>query len=70
VLPVNTSGGLLSLGELDGASGIAQICELAGQLGGGAGARQVPGARVALAHTRGPGEDGGRVLALTVLSAG
>ena len=69
VLPVNTSGGLLSLGELDGASAIAQVCELAGQLAGGAGARQVPGARVALAHSRGTGEDGARLVALTMLSA-
>jgi len=69
VLPVNTSGGLLSLGELDGTSGIAQVCELAGQLTARAGARQVPSARVALAHSRAPGEDGGRLLAVTVLRA-
>lgn len=69
VLPVNTSGGLLSLGELDGTSAIAQVCELAGQLAGTAGARQVPGARVALAHSRGPGEDGARLVSLTVLVA-
>jgi acetyl-CoA acetyltransferase len=69
VLPVNASGGLLSLGELDGASAIAQVCELAGQLAGAAGARQVPGAHVALAHARGPGEDGARLVAVTVLTA-
>jgi acetyl-CoA acyltransferase len=70
VLPVNPSGGLLSLGEVDGVSGIAQVCELAGQLGGRAGARQVPGARVALSHARGPAEDGGRLVTLTLLSVG
>jgi acetyl-CoA C-acetyltransferase len=72
VLPVNMSGGLLSLGELDGASGLAQVCELVRQLGAGAGVRQVPGARVALAHSRGPGDGGGeagRLVALTVLSS-
>ena len=72
VLPVNMSGGLLSLGELDGASGLAQVCELVRQLGAEAGVRQVPGARVALAHSRGPGDAGGesgRLVALTVLSS-
>jgi acetyl-CoA acyltransferase len=71
VLPVNTSGGLLSLGELDGASGIAQLCELAVQLTGDAGARQVPGARIALAHGRGPADDAGaaRPVAVTLLGA-
>ena len=72
VLPVNMSGGLLSLGELDGASGLAQVCELVRQLGAGAGVRQVAGARVALAHSRGPGDAGGeadRLVALTVLSS-
>ncbi len=69
VLPVNASGGLLSLGELGGVSGIAQVCELAAQLSGAAGARQVPGARVGLAHNRGPGKDGGRLVALTLLSS-
>ena len=37
VLPVNTSGGLLSQGEAIGASGIAQVCEISWQLRGPAG---------------------------------
>ena len=52
-----------------GPPAIAQVCELAAQLAGAAGARQVPGARVGLAHSRGPGEDGGRLVALTLLSS-
>jgi acetyl-CoA acetyltransferase len=54
-LPVNPSGGLLSKGEPLGASALAQIVELTWQLRGAAGARQVAGARVALAHTVGRG---------------
>jgi acetyl-CoA acetyltransferase len=69
VLPVNTSGGLLSLGELDGVSAIAQVCELHAQLTGAAGARQVPGARIAIAHSRGPAHDGGGLAAVTVIEA-
>lgn len=52
-LPVNTSGGLISRGHPVGATGVAQICELAWQLRGEAGARQVNGARVGLAHNAG-----------------
>jgi acetyl-CoA acetyltransferase len=54
-LPVNPSGGLLSKGEPVGASSLAQVAELYWQLRGEAGARQVPGARVALSHTVGRG---------------
>ena len=54
-LPVNPSGGLLSKGEPLGASALGQIVELTWQLRGAAGPRQVPGARVALAHTVGRG---------------
>jgi len=53
--PVNPSGGLLSKGEPLGASALGQIVELTWQLRGGAGARQVAGARLALAHTVGRG---------------
>ena len=53
--PVNPSGGLLSKGEPLGASALGQIVELTWQLRGAAGPRQVPGARVALAHTVGRG---------------
>ena len=52
---VNRSGGLLSKGEPLGASALGQVVELVGQLRGTAGPRQVPGARVALAHTIGRG---------------
>lgn len=54
-LPVNPSGGLLSKGEPLGASALGQVVELTWQLRGAAGARQVDGARVALAHTVGRG---------------
>jgi len=54
-LPVNPSGGLLSKGEPLGASALGQVVELTWQLRGAAGPRQVPGARVALAHTVGRG---------------
>ncbi|NIB41605.1 thiolase family protein [Pseudomaricurvus alkylphenolicus] len=52
-LPVNTSGGLLRKGHPIGASGAGQIVELTQQLRGRAGARQVEGARTALAHNGG-----------------
>jgi acetyl-CoA acetyltransferase len=52
-LPVNTSGGLLSKGHPIGATGVAQICEASWQLRGEAGARQVPGARVAMTQNGG-----------------
>ncbi len=58
-LPVNPSGGLNSRGHPVGATGVAQLLELTLQLRGDAGARQVPGARLALAHNSGGwiGED-------------
>jgi acetyl-CoA acetyltransferase len=52
-VPVNTSGGLLRKGHPVGATGLAQIVELTEQLQGRSGARQVEGARVALAHNGG-----------------
>jgi acetyl-CoA acetyltransferase len=68
-IPVNTSGGLLRKGHPIGATGIAQIVELVEQLEGRAGARQVAGARVALAQNGG-GSVGGEAAAqcVTVLS--
>ncbi len=57
-LPVNTSGGLLSRGHPIGATGCAQIVELADQLRGRSGARQVPRARIALAQNGGGVLDG------------
>lgn len=54
-LPVNTDGGLMSRGHPLGATGLAQIIELYRQLRGEAGSRQVPGAKVGLAHSMGAG---------------
>jgi len=53
--PINPSGGLLSKGEPLGASALGQVVELVRQLRGTAGARQVSGAKVALAHVIGRG---------------
>ena len=50
---VNTSGGLVSRGHPLGATGIAQVVELVAQLRDEAGARQVPGARLAVAANTG-----------------
>jgi acetyl-CoA acetyltransferase len=52
-LPVNPSGGLLSRGHAIGATGAAQVVELAMQLEGRCGPRQVPSARLALAENTG-----------------
>ncbi|SFE40203.1 thiolase family protein [Blastococcus tunisiensis] len=52
-VPVNPSGGLLSLGHPLAASGVRIICELTDQLRGRAGDRQVPGAKVGLAQMLG-----------------
>lgn len=52
---VNPSGGLLAKGHPLGATGLAQCTELVTQLRGGAGKRQVEGARVALQHNIGLG---------------
>jgi acetyl-CoA acetyltransferase len=52
-LPVSPGGGLLARGHPPGATGLAQVAELTWQLRRQAGARQVEGARVGLAHTQG-----------------
>jgi acetyl-CoA C-acetyltransferase/acetyl-CoA acyltransferase len=52
-IPVNVSGGLKAKGHPIGATGAAQIAEVATQLRGEAGPRQVAGARVGLTHTLG-----------------
>lgn len=57
-LPVNTSGGLMSRGHPIGATGCAQLVELADQLRGRSGARQVEGARIGLAQNGGGVLDG------------
>jgi acetyl-CoA acetyltransferase len=54
-LPVNVSGGLLSKGEPVGASGLGQVYEIANQLRGRCGPRQVDGARIGLTHALGAG---------------
>jgi acetyl-CoA C-acetyltransferase len=52
-IPVNASGGLKAGGHAIGATGVGQIYELVVQLRGEAGARQVEGARIGLAHNVG-----------------
>ena len=52
-LPVNPSGGLACFGEAVPAQALAQVCELAWQLRGEAGARGVKGARVGIAANQG-----------------
>ncbi|MFN8205111.1 MAG: thiolase family protein [Solirubrobacteraceae bacterium] len=66
---VNPSGGLLSKGHPIGATGCGQLVELADQLRGRCGDRQVEGARVALAENGGGflGTDGAAMV-VTVLS--
>jgi acetyl-CoA acetyltransferase len=68
-IPVNTSGGLESRGHPVAATGVAQVVELAHQLRGEAGPRQVRDARHALAESAG-GFAGGdtAAVAVTVLS--
>jgi len=51
--PVNTSGGLKSKGHPVGATGVAQIVEVAQQLRGDAGNRQLSNPHVGLAHNVG-----------------
>jgi acetyl-CoA C-acetyltransferase len=52
-IPVNTSGGLKSKGHPVGTTGVAQAIEIFEQLRGGAGARQVEGARIGLTQNMG-----------------
>lgn len=54
-IPVNVSGGLLSKGHPLGATGVANIYEVTQHLRGRAGARQVEGAKVGMAHVIGLG---------------
>jgi acetyl-CoA acetyltransferase len=69
-VPVNVSGGLLARGHPLGATGCAQLVELADQLRGRCGDRQVPGARIALAQNSGGILDDGdeAVAAVTILT--
>ena len=50
---VNVDGGLKAKGHPIGATGVSMTCEIAKQLRGEAGARQVPGADVGLTHNVG-----------------
>ena len=52
-IPVNVSGGLKAKGHPIGATGAAQVAEIATQLRGEADRRQVEGATVGLTHTLG-----------------
>jgi len=52
-IPVNPSGGLLSLGHPLSASGVRNICEITHHLRGTAGDRQTPNAKVGLAQMLG-----------------
>jgi acetyl-CoA acetyltransferase len=61
-LPINPSGGFLCFGEATTAQGIFQVCEVAWQLRGEAGERQVKDARVGLAQSLGLGGNGTAVV--------
>lgn len=72
--PVNPSGGLLSRGHPIGATGVAQVCELALQLRGDAGDRQIKGAKSGIAHCLGGqasfgNTSGAAAMAATILTA-
>jgi acetyl-CoA acetyltransferase len=54
-IPVNVSGGLVSKGHPIGCTGAANIVELTMHLRGEAGDRQIPDAKVGLAHVIGLG---------------
>jgi acetyl-CoA acetyltransferase len=66
-IPVNVSGGLLSKGHPLGATGIANLYEVATQLRGAAGARQVPGAKIGLTHVCGGTPDRGSACVVHIL---
>jgi acetyl-CoA acyltransferase len=69
--PVNPSGGLLSRGHPVGATGLAQVVELADQLRSRCGPRQVDGAGLALAQNSGGHLSGEEAVAVvTILSRG
>ena len=63
---VNTSGGLKARGHPIGATGVAQIAEIAQQLRGRADKRQVDGAKYGLAQSTG---GTGSVAAVTIMEA-
>lgn len=63
--PVNVSGGLVCKGEPVGASHLGQVVEIVWQLRNEAGKRQVPDAKIGLAHVLGAGGN----CAVTILKA-
>ncbi len=65
-LPVNTSGGLKSKGHPVGATGVGQICDVAQQIRGEAGERQVTRNKVGLAQNLG---GSGATSVVTILGA-
>lgn len=65
-LPINPSGGLKSKGHPVGATGAAQICDVAEQIRGEAGDRQVANATVGLAQNLG---GSGATCVVTILGA-
>jgi benzoylsuccinyl-CoA thiolase BbsB subunit len=65
-IPVNPSGGLLSQGHPLSATGVRQLVEVTWHLRGQAGKRQVPNAKVGLAHTVGGAATGIEAGACTV----
>jgi acetyl-CoA acyltransferase len=69
-IPINPGGGLLSRGHPIGATGCAQLTELADQLRGRGGARQVADAKIALAENGGGwlGGKGPAVATITILA--
>ena len=66
-LPVNTDGGLKAFGHPIGASGLRMLAEIYSQLQGKAGPRQVPGAKLGLAHCQGGNPTGGFQAAIVAL---
>ena len=66
-MPVNVSGGLLSKGHPLGATGLANIFEVATHLRDSAGSRQVEGARIGMTHVVGGGPGMGTACAIHVL---
>ncbi len=61
---INPRGGLLGSGHPLGATGIAQIAEIAQQLQGSGGKRQVKGAKVGLVHNMSAAATSSTVLVL------
>jgi len=61
-LPVNTDGGLMSRGHPLGATALAQVIEIYRQIREEAGPRQVPGAKIGLAHAMGAGPNSAVVI--------